>query len=157
MNESQVTITGNLTADPELRYVGDGTPVANFTIASTPRRYNKQTSQWEDGEAMFVRCTAWREYAENITETLSKGTRVIAYGKLTTESFTRKDGTQGSHLNMQIDEIAPSLRYATATIHRQQNVNPLAGYTQNQASSRYPVPADRTSQDSWSTPENPPF
>ena len=118
MNEPQVTIIGNLTAEPELRYIGNGTPVASFTIASTPRNRNQQTNQWEDGEPMFVRCTVWREYAENVTETLTKGTRVIAYGKLTMESFTRKDGTQGTSLNMQVDEIAPSLRYVTATIRK---------------------------------------
>ena len=81
-NEPIITIVGNLTADPELRYVASGTPVASFTVASTPRNLNKQTNQWEDGEAMFVRCSVWREYGENVAETLTKRMRVVVTGRL---------------------------------------------------------------------------
>lgn len=119
-NEPITTIIGNLTADPELRYVGSGIPVANFTVASTPRTLNKTTNVWEDGETMFVRCNAWRDYAENVTESLSKGMSVIVHGRLQVRSYERTDGTQGTSVEMQVDEVGPSLRYATAQVTRTQ-------------------------------------
>ena len=115
-NETIITLVGNLTGDPEVKYLGNGTPVANFTVASTPRTLNKQTNEWEDGEPMFVRCSVWRDYAENVAETLTKGSRVIVTGRLTVRSYQRNDGSQGTSLELQVDEIGPSLRYATATI-----------------------------------------
>lgn len=115
-NEPIITITGNLTAAPELKYVGDGTPVSEFTVASTPRV--KQGDQWTDGEPMFVRCTVWREYAENVTESLDKGMRVLVTGRLTTRKFQRKDGSEGMSLELQVDEVGPSLRYATTQVAR---------------------------------------
>lgn len=117
-NEPFVTIIGNLTGDPELRYVSSGTPVASFTVASTPRSLNRQTNQWEDGEAMFVRCSVWREYAENVAASLTKGMRVIVTGKLGTHSYEHQ-GVKRSDLVMNVDEVGPSLRYATAQITRQ--------------------------------------
>lgn len=117
-NEPIVTIIGNLTGDPELRYVASGTPVASFTVASTPRSLNRQTNQWEDGEAMFVRCSVWREYAENVAASLTKGMRVIVTGKLGTHSYEHQ-GVKRSDLVMNVDEVGPSLRYATAQITRQ--------------------------------------
>lgn len=117
-NEPIVTIVGNLTGDPELRYVASGTPVASFTVASTPRSLNRQTNQWEDGEAMFIRCSVWREYAENVAASLTKGTRVIVTGKLGTHSYEHQ-GVKRSDLVMNVDEVGPSLRYATAQIIRQ--------------------------------------
>ena len=118
MNEPIITIIGNLTADPELRYISTGTPVANFTIASTPRI--KKNDQWVDGEAMFVRCTVWREYAENVADTLTKGMRVVATGRLSVETYQANTGEERTSLKLDVDEVGPSLRFATATITRKQ-------------------------------------
>ena len=115
--EPVITIVGNLTGDPELRYVSSGTPVASFTVASTPRSLNRQTNQWEDGEAMFVRCSVWREYAENVAESLSKGMRVIVTGRMTVRSY-EYNGQQRTSIEMQVDEVGPSLRYARAQVTR---------------------------------------
>ena len=114
-NEPIITIVGNLTGDPELRYVASGTPVASFTVASTPRSLNKQTNQWEDGEAMFVRCSVWREYGENVAETLTKAMRVVVTGRLTVRSY-EYNGQQRTSIEMQVDEVGPSLRYARAQV-----------------------------------------
>ena len=114
-NEPIITIVGNLTSDPELRYVASGTPVASFTVASTPRNLNKQTNQWEDGEAMFVRCSVWREYGENVAETLTKGMRVVVTGRLTVRSY-EYNGEKRQSIEMQVDEVGPSLRYARAQV-----------------------------------------
>ena len=114
-NEPIVTIVGNLTGDPELRYVSSGTPVASFTVASTPRSLNRQTNQWEDGEAMFVRCSVWREYGENVAETLTKGMRVVVTGRLTVRSY-EYNGEKRQSIEMQVDEVGPSLRYARAQV-----------------------------------------
>ena len=113
--EPIITIVGNLTGDPELRYVSSGTPVASFTVASTPRTLNRQTQQWEDGEAMFIRCSVWREYGENVAESLAKGMRVLVTGRLTVRSY-EYNGQQRTSLEMQVDEIGPSLRYARAQV-----------------------------------------
>ena len=118
MNEPVITVIGNLTADPELRYISSGTPVANFTIASTPRV--KKNDQWVDGEAMFVRCTVWREYAENVADSLSKGMRVVATGRLSVETYQANTGEERTSLKLDVDEVGPSLRFATATITRKQ-------------------------------------
>ena len=114
-NEPIITIVGNLTTDPELRYVSSGTPVASFTVASTPRSLNRQTNQWEDGEAMFVRCSVWREYGENVAETLTKGMRVVVTGRLTVRSY-EYNGEKHQRIEMQVDEVGPSLRYARAQV-----------------------------------------
>ena len=113
--EPIITVVGNLTGDPELRYVSSGTPVASFTVASTPRTLNRQTQQWEDGEAMFIRCSVWREYGENVAESLAKGMRVLVTGRLTVRSY-EYNGQQRTSLEMQVDEIGPSLRYARAQV-----------------------------------------
>ena len=113
--EPIITIVGNLTGDPELRYVASGTPVASFTVASTPRSLNKQTNQWEDGEAMFVRCSVWREYGENVAESLTKGMRVVVQGRLSVRSY-EYNGEKHQRIEMQVDEVGPSLRYARAQV-----------------------------------------
>ena len=139
--EPIITIVGNLTADPELRYVSSGIPVASFTVASTPRTMNKQTQQWEDGEAMFVRCSVWREYGENVANSLTKGTRVVVTGRLQVRSY-EKDGQQRTSLEMQVDEVGPSLRYAVAQVQktsRNSSQNPAQGArTQSQWGSTHP-------------------
>ena len=114
-NEPIITIVGNLTADPELRYVSSGTPVASFTVASTPRSLNRQTNQWEDGEPMFVRCSVWREYGENVAESLAKGMRVVVTGRLSVRSY-EYNGEKRQSIEMQVDEVGPSLRYARAQV-----------------------------------------
>lgn len=114
-NEPIITITGNLTSDPDLRYISSGVPVANFTVASTPRTKNTQTGQWEDGEALFLRCSVWREYAENAAESLSKGMRVIVTGRLQARSYEH-EGQRRESLELQVDEVGPALRYATAQV-----------------------------------------
>jgi single-strand DNA-binding protein len=116
--EPVVTIVGNLTADPELRYISSGVAVASFTVASTPRTQNRQSGQWEDGEAMFVRCSVWREYAENVAESLSKGMRVIVHGRMTVRAWQTDEGEKRSALELRVDEVGPSLRYARAQVTR---------------------------------------
>lgn len=114
--ETVITIIGNLTADPELRTTGQGTQVAGFTIASTPRNWNRQTGQYEDGAALFLRCSAWRDLARHCAQSLSKGMRVIAQGRLTQRSYQAQDGSNRTVIELQVDEIGPSLRYATAQV-----------------------------------------
>ena len=116
MSNPIITVVGNLTSDPDIKYVSSGTAVASFTVASTPRTYNKTTNEWEDGEPMFIRCSVWRDYAENVTESLSKGMRVVVHGRLQVRSYQRNDGSQGTSIEMQVDEVGPSLRYATAQV-----------------------------------------
>jgi len=117
--ETVITVIGNLTADPELRTIGSGASVASFTIASTPRTFNRQSGQWEDGQALFMRCSAWRELADHCAQSLTKGMRVIAQGRLQQRSYQANDGTNRTVVEMQVDEIGPSLRYATAQVTRQ--------------------------------------
>lgn len=116
--ETTVTIVGNLTADPELRYTTGGAAVANFTVASTPRTFDRNSGQWRDGETLFMRCSVWREIAENIAGSLTKGTRVIVQGRLTQRSYETRDGQQRTTVELQVDEVGPSLRYARAQITR---------------------------------------
>lgn len=113
-NDTIITVIGNLTADPELRFTQSGVAVANFTIASTPRTFDKQANEWRDGEALFLRSTIWRDAAENVVESLEKGARVIAQGRLVQRSFTDREGNNRTSIELDVDEIGPSLRYATA-------------------------------------------
>ena len=116
--ETVLTIVGNLTADPELRTTGGGATVASFTIASTPRNWNRQTNQFEDGQALFMRCSAWGDMAGHCVQSLKKGMRVIAQGRLRQHSYQAQDGSQRTVIDMTVDEIGPSLRYATAAVNR---------------------------------------
>ena len=111
-----LTIIGNLTADPELRFTPTGDAVASFTVASTPRYFDRQSGEWKDGEALFQRCTLWRQPAENVAESLTRGARVIVNGRLKQRSFTTKEGEKRTVVELDVDEIGPSLRYATATV-----------------------------------------
>ncbi len=113
-----ITVVGNLTHDPELRFTPSGAAVASFTIASTPRTYDRQSGEWKDGEALFMRCSLWRDAAENVAESLTKGMRVIAQGRLVQRSYTTREGEQRTVVEMQVDEIGPSLRYAKAQVTR---------------------------------------
>lgn len=115
--EPIITVVGHLTADPELRFTPSGAAVANFTVASTPRTFDKASGEWKDGEALFLRCSVWRQSAENIAESLTRGTRVIVTGRLKQRSF-EKDGQKRSVVELEVDEVGPSLRYATARVER---------------------------------------
>ena len=130
--ETVITVVGNLTADPELRYTQNGLAVANFTIASTPKTFDKQSNEWKDGEALFLRASVWKEHAEHVAGSLTKGSRVVATGRLKQRSYDTKEGEKRTVIEFEVDEIGPSLRYATASVTRAQ-------------SSRTPAPA----ADSW--------
>jgi single-strand DNA-binding protein len=116
--ETVIVVVGNLTADPELRATQNGLSVANFTIASTPRTFDRQTNEWKDGEALFLRCSVWREMADHVAATLTKGMRVIAQGNLNQRSYTDKDGNNRISFELDVQEIGPSLKYATAQVVR---------------------------------------
>ena len=115
--EPIITVVGNLTGDPELRYTPSGHPVAAFTVASTPRTLNRQTRQWQNGRTLFIRCSIWREYAENVAETLTKGMRVVVTGRLAVRSYEH-NGQRRTSLEIQVEEIGPCLRYARARVSR---------------------------------------
>jgi len=113
-----ITVIGNLTADPELRFTPSGAAVANFTVASTPRIFDRQTNEWKDGEALFLRCSIWREAAENVAESLTRGSRVIVSGRLKQRSFETREGEKRTVVELEVDEIGPSLKYATAKVNK---------------------------------------
>ncbi len=116
--ETIITVVGNLTADPELRFTPSGAAVANFTVASTPRTFDKNTNEWKDGEALFLRCSVWRQAAENVAESLQKGTAVIVQGRLKQRSYETKEGEKRTVVELEVDEIGPSLKFATAKVTR---------------------------------------
>lgn len=157
-NDTIITIAGNLTADPDMRFTPNGVAVANFTIASTPSHFDKQKNEFVDEETTFMRCNVWREFAENVTETLQKGTRVVAQGRLKSRSFETKEGEKRTVMELEVDEIGPSLRRATAVVTK--NAPKGGGFGGH--------PADRDQQQSsgWGqstqpaqqpTPENDPW
>lgn len=131
--ETSITVVGNLVDDPELRYTPSNTAVANFRIASTPRFYNRDTGQWEDGEALFLTCNAWRRMAENIRESLSKGMRVVVTGRLRQRSFDDREGNRRTVFEIEVDEVGPSLKYATAQVERNPREGNSGGYGGNRS------------------------
>ena len=141
--ETVITVVGNLTADPEMRYTNSGVPFASFTIASTPRTFDKQANEWKDGEALFLRATVWREFAEHVANSLTKGTRVIARGNLRQRSYDDKDGQRRTSYELDVDEIGPSLRWATARVAKAQRGQSSGGWGQ-----QYTRPA----QGGWDQP-----
>lgn len=147
--ETIITMVGNLTAEPETRTTSKGDAVCNFSIASTLRAFNKQTNQWEDGDALFMRCTAWRDLAAHCAQSLHKGMRVIAQGRLQQRTYQAKDGTQRTVVEMQVDEIGPSLRYATAQVQRIQHANGGQNMAPMQAQSQAPTAGG------WGAPTDP--
>ena len=114
--ETIITVIGNLTGDPELRFTPSGAAVANFTIASTPRSFDKASDSWKDGDTLFLRCSVWRDAAESVAESLQRGTRVIASGRLTMRQYETKEGEKRTSTELQVDEVGPSLKYATAKV-----------------------------------------
>ena len=161
-----ITIVGNLTKDPEIRYTPTGAAVASFTVASTPRTFDRQAGQWKDGQPLFMPCQAWRQMAEHIAESLTKGTRVIVQGRLVQRSYTTREGENRTVVEMQVDEIGPSLRYAKAQVTRQPRGGGQGGYNQGgpqqggynggggfggQGQSGYNAPAGGAADDPWAT------
>ena len=130
--ETVITVVGNLTADPEMRYTNSGVPFASFTIASTPRIFDKQANEHKDGDALFLRSTVWRDFAEHVASSLTKGMRVIARGELKQRSYQDKDGNQRTSYELAVDEIGPSLRYATAQVTRAQQKGQGGGFSAGQ-------------------------
>ena len=126
--ETIITVVGNLTADPELRFTPSGAAVASFTVASTPRTFDRQSNEWKDGEALFLRCSIWRQAAENVAESLQRGMRVVVQGRLQQRSYETREGEKRTVIEMQVDEVGPSLRYATAKVNRTQRGSSGGGF-----------------------------
>jgi single-strand DNA-binding protein len=137
--EVSITVVGNLTGDPELRFTPSGAPVASFTVASTPRFLDKNSGEWKDGDALFLRCSVWRQAAENVAESLTRGSRVIVSGRLRQRSFETKEGEKRTVVELEVDEVGPSLRYATAKVNKTSRSGPAPAS----------VPA---ADDPWATP-----
>lgn len=155
--ETQITVIGNLTGDPELRFIQSGAAVVNFTVASTPRTFDRQANEWKDGETLFMRCSLWREAAENVAESLTKGMRVIVTGRLVQRSF-ESNGEKRTVVEMQADEVGPSLRYATAKVNRTQRQGGSGG--QGGFGGGASAPAGGSSNDPWASApasDEPPF
>ncbi|QHB37055.1 ssDNA binding protein [Microbacterium phage Matzah] len=155
--ETVITVVGNLTADPELRYTQNGLPVANFTIASTPRNFDRQANEWKDGDALFLRASVWREFAEHVAGSLTKGMRVMAQGRLRQRSYQDREGNQRTAIELEVDEIGPSLRYATAQVTRAASTGGAAASAQQAWSTPaseepWSTPGSSTATDAWSTP-----
>ena len=160
--ETVITVVGNLTSDPELRYTQNGLAVANFTIASTPRNFDRATNDWKDGEALFLRASVWREFAEHVAGSLTKGSRVIATGRLKQRSYETKEGEKRTSIELEVDEIGPSLRYATAQVTRAASSRDSGGGAPRGGGNQVAeepwaasAPADASSGgDVWNTPGN---
>ncbi|TNM38406.1 single-stranded DNA-binding protein [Nocardioides albidus] len=126
--DTVITVIGNLTDDPELRFTPSGAAVANFTVASTPRSFDRQTNEWKDGETLFLRCSVWRQVAENVAESLQKGMRVVVQGRLVSRSYEDREGQKRTVNELQVDEIGPSLTWATAKVTRASRSGGGGGY-----------------------------
>ena len=146
-----VTVIGNLTGDPELRFTPNGQAVASFTVASTTRMLDKTTNEWKDGDTLFLRCSVWRQYAENVAESLTKGTRVLVTGRLKQRSYETKEGEKRTVVEMDVDDVGPALRNATAKVSRVARTD--SGYTGGGSAG--------PSEDPWAAPasagDEPPF
>lgn len=153
--ETTLTVIGNLTSDPELRFTPSGSAVANFTVASTPRTFDRQSNEWKDGETLFLRAAVWREAAENVAESLTKGMRVIVSGRLKSRSYETKEGEKRTVIELEVDEIGPSLRYANVKVNRTQRSNQggqgAGGFTSQGPGGQ---PGQSSPQDDpWATPQ----
>ena len=157
--ETIITVVGNLTADPELRYTQGGLAVANFTIASTPRTFDRQANDWKDGDPLFLRASCWREFAEHVAGSLTKGSRVVATGRLKQRNYDDRDGNKRTAIELEVDEIGPSLRYATAQVTRASGGSTGGGGRgQVAGGAEEPwaasAPASGGGDDVWNTPGN---
>jgi single-strand DNA-binding protein len=154
--ETVITIIGNLTNDPELRFTPSGAAVANFTVASTPRNFDRQSNEWKDGETLFLRCSVWREAAENVAESLTRGTRVIVSGRLRSRTYDTKEGEKRTVIELEVDEVGPSLRYATTKVSKTSRGGGSGGFGGGNGGGggggggSYGAPQGRT-EDPWAT------
>ena len=158
--ETVITVIGNLTGDPELRFTPSGAAVANFTVASTPRTFDRQSNEFKDGDTLFMRCSIWREAAENVAESLTKGTRVVVTGRLVQRSYETREGEKRTVVELQVDEVGPSLRYASAKVTRTQRGGGGGGSfggggSSSQADDPWATPAQGGSSGGYS--DEPPF
>lgn len=153
MSTPHLTVVGNLTADPELRFTSSGHAVVNFTIAASDRVLDKDTNEWKDGDTVFMRCSVWRQYAENVAESLQKGMRVIATGRLKQRSYETREGEKRTAYELEVDDVGPALRYASAKVTRNSRDNASGGFSGNAA------PADDpwASQSTQPSIDEPPF
>ncbi|WP_280420317.1 single-stranded DNA-binding protein [Nocardia carnea] len=153
--DTVITVIGNLTADPELRFTPAGAAVANFTVASTPRIFDRTTNEWKDGEALFLRCNIWRDAAENVAESLTRGARVIVSGRLKQRSYETREGDKRTVVELEIDEVGPSLKYATAKVNKTSGGGSRSRgiMTNNGAAEPYPSNSTGSSsnEDPWGT------
>lgn len=167
-NETILTLVGNLVEDPNLRFTPNGAAVANFRIASTPRIYDKQANEWRDGDALFLDCAVWRQYAENVAETLRKGMQVIVQGRLKSRTYETDAGEKRTVFEIDVEDVGPTLRYATATVNRttsgssggQSNANPWNSSAQpSSKNDPWGASPSKTAGDPWSQQTNtePPF
>lgn len=152
--ETLITVVGNLTDDPELRFTPSGAAVANFTVASTPRNFDKNTNEWVDGEAMFLRCSIWRQAAENVAESLQRGMRVVVQGRLKSRSYEDREGQKRTVFEIEVDEVGPSLKFATAKVNRTSRQGGGGGYSQGGGAPAGGQSAPRQ-DDPWATPAAP--
>jgi single-strand DNA-binding protein len=151
--ETVITVVGNLTDDPELRFTPSGAAVANFTVASTPRTLDKATNEWKDGDALFLRCSIWRQAAENVAESLQRGMRVVVQGRLRQRSYETKEGEKRTVIELEVDEIGPSLKYATAKVTKAARGGGGGGFGGSGGSSGgFGGGQSAPSDDPWSTP-----
>jgi single-strand DNA-binding protein len=153
--ETTITLIGNLTNDPELRFTPSGAAVANFTVAATPKTFDRNSNEWKDGETLFMRCAAWKEMGENVAESLTKGMRVVVTGRLKSRSYDTKEGEKRTVIELEVDEIGPSLRYATAKVTRTQRNGNSSGFAQQPSG----FGQSTAQSDPWATPQTnePPF
>ncbi|MEY5145203.1 MAG: single-stranded DNA-binding protein [Actinomycetota bacterium] len=151
--ETTITVIGNLTADPELRFTASGHAVASFTVASTPRSFDRETNAWKDGETLFLKCSVWRQYAENVAESLTKGTRVIVTGRLKQRSY-EKEGEKRTVYELDVDDVGPALRSATARITKVQRSGGEGGFG---APASDPWSGNAAAGEGWGGGDEPPF
>jgi single-strand DNA-binding protein len=150
--ETVITVVGNLTDDPELRFTPSGAAVANFTVASTPRTLDKATNEWKDGDALFLRCSIWRQAAENVAESLQRGMRVVVQGRLRQRSYETKEGEKRTVIELEVDEIGPSLKYATAKVTKAARGGGGGGFGGGASSGGFGGGQSAPADDPWSTP-----
>ena len=165
--DTTITLVGNLTDDPDLRFTPSGAAVANFTVASTPRFFDKQTNEWKDSEALFLRCSIWRQAAENVAETLQRGARVIVTGRLKQRSYETREGEKRTTFEVEVEEIGPSLKYATAKVTKTSRSGGNSGGSSGGGNDPWATPAGGAGSnagggnDPWAAPvggsDEPPF
>ena len=150
--ETPITVVGNLTGDPELRFTPSGAAVANFTVASTPRQFDRQTNEWKDQETLFLNCSVWRQAAENAAESLQRGMRVIVTGRLKARSYETREGEKRTVYELDVDEVGPSLQFATAKVTRASRSGGGGGYSGGGGQSRPQSGGGQAGNDPWATP-----